>query len=510
MLALKLGTIKNSNLYLRRLKHSLTLSAMSDGYHRFHPYQNGPAQQKNNCRQNISDASPFFSFSCGLEVSDHAPYRVLAIDDLTDPYFSLQGMSKYSNPAVMPGDQVISIAGKSVEHHSLQELHGLLRGHLHSTVKIVLARQHDISIKYKITVLRQSLSQVVRDWNAYHSQMSDAPDSFSLDLQKFNGRLAQAIQNWQNAVKKWKKSTQFVRSKFMNIELLDNNVRDATKRLLEAKQEQKTQVLADWWQNMAMFPKCLQTIRAVMKPLLCKERDWFQSESFDSLIKQNEKWIGESEELLTNVITECMENNAFMHLVLTQNLRDLTHAVWVYVQKPRQSALLKWRNKNKMELPPGFPTHILVTSTRQITLGSGLNDDNVVNINLREQEAMVKSEHVWIGFEDNLCVMVSYDCESGTLLNDKRVLEGSTYVLDTGDEITLGGEHSIYKFRVTLVTEQPGQCLEHFMESKKEICDNDIRYPDECPFGDSDTDEDDRCTCGHDLDQQAQCRVCRM
>jgi len=91
---------------------------------------------------------------CGLEVSDHAPYRVLAIDDLTDPYFVVQGMPGYSNPTVMPGDRIVSIAGKSVEHISLQELHGLLRGHLHSTVDIVLARHDNPSDLYRITVLR--------------------------------------------------------------------------------------------------------------------------------------------------------------------------------------------------------------------------------------------------------------------------------------------------------------------------------------------------------------------
>jgi hypothetical protein len=91
---------------------------------------------------------------CGLEVSDHAPYRVLAIDDLTDPYFVVQGMPGYSNPTVVPGDCMVSIAGKSVEHISLQELHGMLRGHLHSTVDIVLARHDNPSDLYRITVLR--------------------------------------------------------------------------------------------------------------------------------------------------------------------------------------------------------------------------------------------------------------------------------------------------------------------------------------------------------------------
>ena len=91
---------------------------------------------------------------CGLEISQTIPYEVLDIDDLVDVNFVKQGMPGYLNREVMVGDRLLSIDGRSVEHISLDELHGMLRGTLHSTVEISLVSGNDSRHSFTINVLR--------------------------------------------------------------------------------------------------------------------------------------------------------------------------------------------------------------------------------------------------------------------------------------------------------------------------------------------------------------------
>ena len=92
---------------------------------------------------------------CGLEMSQTIPYEVLAIDDLIDTNFTPQGMPGYLNRDVKIGDRILSIDGHAVgEHVSLDEIHSMLRGRLHTTIEIRLASRSDPSDQFTIAVLR--------------------------------------------------------------------------------------------------------------------------------------------------------------------------------------------------------------------------------------------------------------------------------------------------------------------------------------------------------------------
>ena len=76
----------------------------------------------------------------GIEVTKTLPHAVLAVRDLLDRNSVRQGAAGYSNEEVKPGDRFIAIDGRAAEKVSIEMLHDMLRGPLHSEVELTLAR----------------------------------------------------------------------------------------------------------------------------------------------------------------------------------------------------------------------------------------------------------------------------------------------------------------------------------------------------------------------------------
>ena len=76
----------------------------------------------------------------GIEVTKTLPHAVLAVRDLLDCNSVPQGAAGYSNEEVKPGDRFIAINGRAAEKVSIEMLHDMLRGPLHSEVELTLAR----------------------------------------------------------------------------------------------------------------------------------------------------------------------------------------------------------------------------------------------------------------------------------------------------------------------------------------------------------------------------------
>ena len=64
----------------------------------------------------------------GLEIGRRLPYDVIAVDDLVDTSFLVQGETGYQNEPVLPGDHVLFVDGYDAHSLSPDEVHGLLRG----------------------------------------------------------------------------------------------------------------------------------------------------------------------------------------------------------------------------------------------------------------------------------------------------------------------------------------------------------------------------------------------
>ena len=91
----------------------------------------------------------------GLIVSDSPPHKVVGVQDLVDVHFVRHDEAHYANPHIAPGDRIISVDGKHAEDVSVDVLHSMLAGPLHSAVNITLARPHT-GQKYSVVVLRHS------------------------------------------------------------------------------------------------------------------------------------------------------------------------------------------------------------------------------------------------------------------------------------------------------------------------------------------------------------------
>lgn len=90
----------------------------------------------------------------GLEVSESPPrHQVRKIDDLVDKHFVRHDELGYCNPRMSIGDRIVRVDGKEAEHVDLNTLHNMLRGPLHSTVTLSLARS-DTGECYTVVALR--------------------------------------------------------------------------------------------------------------------------------------------------------------------------------------------------------------------------------------------------------------------------------------------------------------------------------------------------------------------
>eukprot|EP00802_Teleaulax_amphioxeia_P003351 Tamp_03354.p1 GENE.Tamp_03354~~Tamp_03354.p1 ORF type:complete len:1136 (-),score=161.54 Tamp_03354:370-3582(-) len=76
----------------------------------------------------------------GLAVTTTPPHAVMEVEDLMDMNMVKQGESGYSNEVVKPGDLILSIDGHEAQTASLDRIHEMLRGELHSAVALDLLR----------------------------------------------------------------------------------------------------------------------------------------------------------------------------------------------------------------------------------------------------------------------------------------------------------------------------------------------------------------------------------
>ena len=81
--------------------------------------------------------------------------NAIGVQDLVDVHFVRHDEAHYANSHIAPGDRIISVDGKHAEDVSVDVLHSMLAGPLHSAVNITLARPHT-GQKYSVVVLRHS------------------------------------------------------------------------------------------------------------------------------------------------------------------------------------------------------------------------------------------------------------------------------------------------------------------------------------------------------------------
>ena len=89
----------------------------------------------------------------GLQVTEVPPHFVKQVNDLVDRNFVRHDQPGYRNPKIVPGDRILQIDGRDAEHAPLDALHKMLKGPLHSTVLLSLARK-DTGERYLVEALR--------------------------------------------------------------------------------------------------------------------------------------------------------------------------------------------------------------------------------------------------------------------------------------------------------------------------------------------------------------------
>jgi len=89
----------------------------------------------------------------GLQVSEFAPHQVKQVDDLVDKHFVRHDSPGYSNPRIKIGDHILLVDGMEAEDVDLETLHRMLKGPLHTTVTLSLARA-ETGDEYSVVALR--------------------------------------------------------------------------------------------------------------------------------------------------------------------------------------------------------------------------------------------------------------------------------------------------------------------------------------------------------------------
>jgi len=95
----------------------------------------------------------------GMEVTKRPPFVVLAVDDLLDQEYVLQGQPGYANEPVRAGDMLLRVEGVAVSAGvDVQRLHELLAGSMHSMVELTFARSKG-GEEYSIKVRRHGMHE---------------------------------------------------------------------------------------------------------------------------------------------------------------------------------------------------------------------------------------------------------------------------------------------------------------------------------------------------------------
>ena len=106
---------------------------------------------------------------------------VLAVDDLMDEHYVLQGSPGYVNEAVVPGDKLLRVDGKGVETCNVKFLHDLLSGDMHSLVELVFSRGGR-GEKYSVRVRRHGFHEHERRPEEPKDHGEEPPTKQSLAL----------------------------------------------------------------------------------------------------------------------------------------------------------------------------------------------------------------------------------------------------------------------------------------------------------------------------------------
>jgi hypothetical protein len=125
----------------------------------------------------------------GLQVTELPPHVVKQVDDLVDRNFLRQDQPGYHNPKILPGDRILQVDGRDAEHATLDALQKMLKGPLHSTVLLYLARA-DTGERYTVEALRHgkySFDGPSSSASLYSSQRSSGSlpsDLFTMALRR--------------------------------------------------------------------------------------------------------------------------------------------------------------------------------------------------------------------------------------------------------------------------------------------------------------------------------------
>jgi len=105
----------------------------------------------------------------GLQVTTARPHAVVWVEDLVDEHFVRHDAPAYANPPVSPGDRILMVDDVPVENVTVEALRSMLRGRLHTPVRISLVRLCDEN-PYSITVLRHK----------FHAFLDEPPSTTSV------------------------------------------------------------------------------------------------------------------------------------------------------------------------------------------------------------------------------------------------------------------------------------------------------------------------------------------
>ena len=130
----------------------------------------------------------------GLVVTTNPPHAVMEVEDLMDMNMVKQGEPGYSNEVVNPGDLILSIDGHEAQTASLDRIHEMLRGELHSAVALDLLRP-STNTMFTVRCCRHR-NHEYSNGDGTHLRMVSALDN----LESFDASLecAQALDNLES------------------------------------------------------------------------------------------------------------------------------------------------------------------------------------------------------------------------------------------------------------------------------------------------------------------------
>ena len=161
---------------LQRHTASTTDKVSAAGLHRWGAVQNDGAVVRPQSNFSVAPKQGFFKKPppayVGIQVTTDQPFRVLAVNDLLDQNFILQGKRGYANEEVLPGDILLEVDNVRVEYFTMEGLHDILGGLPHSSVKLGFARAKS-GRKFFITVRRHN----------FHEYDDESTQSFTKGLE---------------------------------------------------------------------------------------------------------------------------------------------------------------------------------------------------------------------------------------------------------------------------------------------------------------------------------------